>query len=85
MKRKYTVCAGIEQRYRMRETEKYRERKFNALNCFVAPLQNWLKKRAKKYKLQHIRVHIAYRVLLCRTVTYTHTIPHHRLAYAVLH
>lgn len=55
------------------EWKSKRARKFNALNCFVAPLQNWLKAKKIFCCAIHIRVHIAYRVLLCRTVAYTHT------------
>lgn len=55
------------------EWKSKRARKFNALNCFVAPLQNWLKAKKNFCCAIHIRVHIAYRVLLCRTVAYTHT------------
>lgn len=67
------------------EWKSKRARKFNALNCFVAPLQNWLK--AKTIFLLRY-THSCAHCLSCATLSHcgihTHT-PRHRLAYAILH
>lgn len=59
--------------------------KFNALNCFVAPLQNWLRTEKKtSANYTYSCAHCLSCATLSQCGTHTHT-PHHRLAYAILH
>lgn len=62
------------------EWKSKRARKFNALNCFVAPLQNWLK--AKKIFFAALYTFVCILLIVCYFVALWHThTPRHRLAY----